>query len=494
MTVSHSQYGAQIVTRVPVTIMDGFTTAFAKALREGVPVERLDGLVSWVSETKLVIVNNTANERSVLQADLADARRGLANSLRQVERADTPEDGDMWADKASEQRSRVDELQRRLEALDTKPVNAALPEEFESEVGFLLSAVDAMEKHPGSMPRKLVHQQEQIMPDRRVNILPDGRLQVEVRVRVPMAGGVASLGPISWIPNDQPALTVPLMWAAQEAAGQPAPWLDLPQPERAPQRERPTVSPSARRLYAGERTRMRGERLILLDELLEVGCTNDDAMCLLGCGFPQAVHVVLAQARSETPPDWVGDAWADPAWMRWLHAAYVGSPLSWGRSGVWATASWYRQMLIDHTIDAGGRISCEELIDKAVGQVRPGGLKRVLKDEHTDASRSRPHLAPLNKWGEWPQRGQSRVPGTRYGVELFMCERCGDPASVATRAIEVLGDILCPNGHMVRAGQVVDRARQHFPDPAQVIAPPEYQWLRVPPRLWTGRRPVNAGD
>lgn len=489
MSGHYARRGGQVVSRIPVEGLAEFLPAFAKALRSGVDVELLDGLSTLSEASTLLVVRSTDDRRKVLLAEQASLRQQRSNAERQSDRQTDPDEADRWADRAAKVSVRLAEVSGELDRLTGTQAASPLGEAFTGEVHFLLEAVRAMATPGVSVPRNLSHHYSNIVTDRRIEVMADGRVQWSCRVRVPAAGGVVALGPITWIPESQPTLTLPLLWAANEAAGVPGPWLTTPSPPRAPLKQRPTASTSARIPFRGEKTRLKVEREMWDEQLRDVGLTTARVNTLLAVAFPAAPAVVIAQARGEAPPSWVPEQWADPVWMKWLHREFTAAN-NWGRNGVWAEPSWLRQAALDYTLDRGGRVTASDLLGDLEKHVldyqdlrlysTPGGYAQSKKGT------TRPWQFPLERTGSWPHRGTHKADCDTFGFRVIRCDRCGEVADIATRALEIVGDVLCPNGHMPWADPDDELARR-------VVVPSDYKALRVPRRVWEVRRRRMGG-
>ena len=497
MSGSHSVYGAEMIARIPATVTEGFAPALAQALRDGVLVEKIDGVSVWI-ESRMVVTDTTEDQLIVLRKKLEQHQVAHANFMEQIAEAkpEAKREKAGYAEEARKVLSKIESFERQIAELeDERAQKTAAPATFETDAQFVLAAVKAISEHRGRMPREVVDDIKKVMPEPQIRIHADSRIEAEVTTRLPVDGKVAEVGPIRWVPDDQPELNVGLAWAAREAAGEPAPWLTQPQPPRQPLPRRHTKSGSAQVAYRGERTRLAIERALLLDRLEQIGATREGALTLVACPFPAAVHVVLAVGEKTAMPSWAGPQWVDPDWAQWLYAAYAGSPAACTSRGHWSNPSWSRQLIIDTAEKRGGQLTFAVLEQAAAANgIKREAITRLVKgDGPLDAGIRRWH-PPTRQWGYWPGRGESLSP-VDYGVELVRCEVCDAPPSIATRVTEILGDTLCASNHMIGATRSLelefDKKEHQFPDPAKVTVPDEYRWLRYPPRMYEWRRLRN---
>lgn len=488
MTGFLSQHGGQAVARVPNAGLRGFLPAFASALREGVPVELLDGLTSLSNHRQMLVTRSVEDRRKILRANQASLRQERGNFERQIARSTDETVMDRWADRADGATRKLAEIAEQLQSLQDSADVEQLQDVFDGEVGFLLTAVAAMAAPDALHEREAVQALDSIVTDRRIVILADGRVQWSATARLPVNGGVASLGPITWIPDEQPELTVALMWCALEIAGARAPWMAQLYPVLPALKERPTLSESARHHFRGDLTLLQQSRRAMDERLSEIGLAPNMVKNLLAVPFPAAAEVVLAVHHQADPPRWVGEQWLERAWATWLHRQYT-TPQNWGRTGVWAEPSWLRQAVVDITVDHGGSITTRDLLTALAPQnLDYTELQRIMKPGGVTASKTdttRPWLFPLTRIGTWPGPGQS-VPRDSWGFEVVLCPTCGEVADIATRALELAGDLLCPNRHLANVVGT-DPAAEH------VVAPEEYLWLRVPRDMWRVRSRRRGG-
>jgi hypothetical protein len=475
-----SVVGGEFVCRIPAEGIEGLVEAFADALESGVEVEKLDGLSAAMSAESMLVTVPVTDRRATLEQQQNSLRQWHANAVRQSERAATMADADRWADKSAEYAKELEAVAQELADLDVRHPAASLGEAFEGEVDYLLNAVRNMvgsERHE----RSLLHQLDAIVHDVQVNVLPDARVEWQAVVRLPVDGGVASVGPVRWLTKVQPELSVALQWAACEAAGDDAPWRRQPQPPRSVPQTRATLSQSAREYRRGDRTRNMAGRDMFLEAFEEVGLSRTAGMKALASPLTPVPYVLLAAARGEEAPDWVPEAWASPEWMGHLHRVYSSDEVRHGNKGKWGTASWLRQACVDVTIAAGGSISVADLLaELELQKLVQTELVRITKSEGAVGkwgSSIRPWRVPLDRWGRWPSHGRSKIDLRGLGVESINCHVCGDVVDHAVRVIDIDGDALCRKGHMSLSD-----------DPQAPPAPLDYLWLRTPERVWRQQR------
>lgn len=213
------------------------------------------------------------------------------------------------------------------------------------------------------------------------------------------------------------------------------------------------------------------------------------AHVLLACPFPAAPYVVLAHAKGEAAPSWVGPQWSDPLWMRWMHHVYTSDDTRWGAVGQYSYASWIRQAALDTALAHGGQVSKRTLLGALTDQnLGRGELSRISAPGGAiskGGSLTRAWHFPLTRVGNYT-RGHRSPPGSEGepGFAVIVCPTCAETATVATRVPEIFGDLLCPNGHMPLGGHDLL---------AGVVAPDEYQWLRVPRSIWSLRSRGRRG-
>lgn len=485
--MSRTQFVGQPVARVPSDMLTGFLPAFAAALREGIDVTWLDGVASWHDGLDTHHTQSKADRRTVLEHDRGLERLRLANARRQAKRATTDSSSDYWADQAADADQRLSRITHDLAHLDEPAKPTDLGSTFEVDVRALLEAAAAMAEAPRRYPRDLVRKSHLVLTDRRITVLPDTSLEASTSVRLPARGGVVSLGPISWTLPNQPALNTGLMWAALEAQGHPAPWLSPrrpPAPSTLPVGANRESGPTRR---GGPAHRARVRLSQLHEDLNCLGLRASMIDRLLGCPFVEAPYVVRAVAAGEPLPEWVGPEWGDPRWARWLHHVYTAPEFS--QPGTeWGEPSWHRQMALDLTIGNGGTSTFANILAAYERQgLSRFELKRITRTEPVRSATNvqAPGWAfPLNRSGQWPRRGM-KVNDNDYGFTTISCPTCRETADTAVRALELPGDLLCPNRHLPLA---------NHPLAKDLRVPAEYLWLRVPRSIWSARRgrsPIN---
>lgn len=410
----------RIASVAPAELHRELVAAAVAALRDGAPVELLDGLQYWrASDLTHQITDTRARRLAALEVDLVAARaayrqaRANANTTRN-ERLRS----DYLAD-AEREAERIDQLEADLAAERDRPADRSEPESFDSDCDFLAHALAGLVHHGEHAPRELADALStvvQFSAFRPVHTTDPPQLEVEFCLLLPADGRVARFGPITCrITNRAYRNTLRDTGDTQRLRA----WL------------------AHRHVAAGHQhldTAPHRAVQFLAEQLESVaGWTQLAARTLARSGLEPLYAIATHLLWGDSVPDDL-----DPGYVELVTSTYGSADFGWNRRHHALDCS-LRQRCVDAAVAAGGHIACVD-------------LEAALADTKVDAVRitvySRPQTlggAPtwepcLERHGDWIQQH----PKSGRSLSAIACPHCGGWASRVVRTPETPACLLCP--------------------------------------------------
>jgi hypothetical protein len=431
------------VRRRPLTATDNFTgrevayfthEQFAKnllpaltaALQDGVPVEFLPGHTAFATRDSQHVVDTFETTKRLMSDSLKDAQRradqNMANSATQGISTELRATFIKRADDAlgEAQRIQADLSDHELR----KPHTATNPETFDVRTDVWLPAIAALDGTT-RVPQAKYQALKTIITDLRLDN-HNGIWTGSLIIRVNTSAGVGLLGPIRW----------------RIGSGGDA-----------------TQALTAR--HADARHVTKYESLVLREQLIgAAGVTEPAALVLLNSSFAELPHVVVNGATGTAFPDWVGEQWQEPTFVKWVTGIYTDPQFAWNVQ--YSDGSPARQECADFVMLHDTPVPGRAIVDAI-----PGLSSHIIRalgrpERRNGAIRVRQPL--LNVVG----------PGRNFADRLFEPFTCpeGHRADIATRIPEIPTDLLCSCGRPAGISSVDLPPDLTFPD--------EYQLLRIP--------------
>lgn len=412
-----------IASIAPAELHRELVAAAVAALRDGAPLELLDGLQYWRAANLTHQITDTRARRiATLEEDLAAAQaayrqaRANANTTRNERLR-----GDYFAD-AEREAERVEQLEADLAAQQARPTGRCEPDSFHSECDFVAHALAGLVHHGEHAPRDLADALStvvQFTAFRPVHTTDPPQLDVEFSLLLPADGRVARFGPITCrVTNRAYRNTLRdngdtqrlRAWLAQRHAAAGHAHLDTA-PHRAVQ--------------------------YLAEQLQATAGWTQLAAGTLARSSLAPLYAIAAHILWDNPlPDDL-----DPDYVELVTSIYSAADFAWNQRHHALDCS-LRQRCVDAAVAAGGRVS---FLD----------LEAALADTKVDAVRitvySRPQSlgdAPtwhpcLERHGDWIQQH----PKTGRSLAAIACPHCGGWASRVVRTPETPACLLCPTCH-----------------------------------------------
>ena len=427
-------------------IARGLVSAFAAAVRTGIPVERMPHQTMFATAGTLTLADDEERRLEDLRVRIADAdKRALrAKTLSLDPEADEDEAKDYQVQaraarrEASEARSALHALEKQIAEPQTP---AAGP--FDALTDLWLPALRALVENGGRVTQAQYQALRVVMPEFSMRPV-DGLWWGSARFRVNTTDGVATLGPVTWLIG------------AGGGRGS-----------------------SAFAANTSARVRDRRSRRELKAILTDKGqLTADAAATALSSPFPQLPAMLAHLAAGQPLPEWVSEQWTAEPFAAWLKQIYCNPRWCWLGNGKYAITSPRRQLIVDYAQKNVSFTAAEAVRDLPLpGREAVATLARAT--------------APGANGRSWLPAVQVLPPaGARVKTFGPVLCRCGEPAAISVRIPEVPADLLCRCGRTPPRGNAM---------PDDVVFPDEYQQLRMPAdhavaveRLTMQRRPLPA--
>lgn len=416
--------GAVIVAHLRTQeVLHGFVRTFAEACRDGVPVKVHLG--SEYAATSGQSIDPRGASAGLLREQVERARIRAARARKLAVAAESEEEAAGYQAEARTWARKAVDAQHRLGLLDTAP-DLEAPARFESDTSVLREALARLATAEDKYTREEYNAFRVVVPSFRLEPDQHGTWKGSAMVRLPIEGGVAEIGPVTW----------PI------AAGGVG-----------------TPSLRVRALTPGGDTEPRDELRVRLGDV--PGLTREAIVTVTNAPFRELPLLLLHLRAGTALPEWVGTEWQDPAFMAHVAAVYGNSQFNWMGKGQYARMSPIRQAIVDLTHEHGA-VTLDQLrtviptatwrgvwanLDKSSGKIRPWAVP--FRDLPAAGDRER-RAAPVRCW-------------------------CGEDGITVARVPEVPGDLLCAGGHAPLAPTSIATT---------VTFPPAYQALRIPREQW----------
>jgi len=419
--------GAVVVAYLDSTqLLGGFVRALADACRSGLPVALRLG--SGYVSTSHGVIDGLRNAAVLLQEEATRARRRADKARALAVTSESQEESDGYAAEAARWTRAAREAEQRLASV-TDTVEERPPATFASDISVLRAALGRLATAEERFTRDEYNAFRTVVPDLRLSAQADGSWLASAVVRLPVEGGIAELGPVTWIVEDRGRGTS----SAKQALHRPG----IPA----------QVTPELR------------HRLESLDQL-----TWQAAKTAANAPFAELPWILLHMLAGEQLPDWVGAPWRDPAFMAHIAATYADPQFAWLGRGQYLRTSPIRQAIVDMAADGDG-VTLEEL-RSVVPWARPSTMWQERREPRE----------MIRAWGPVYERVEATSTRDRH-AKAVQCW-CGALATTVVRVPEVVGDLLCPRGHAPLAPTGLQRTVV-FPEAYQILRVPRERWMRM---------------
>lgn len=381
------------------TLHQNMLEGFAKGLREGIPVDLLDGYRAFTDMSSMLVVNDRQLQKESLEVELQKARSRARNARRAVaEETDSDVRADYQED-ARQETKRMKQLENELARMNEQK-QGSLPKEFEGEVEFLLHGLSALFAAPKSrVPSEVASALRTVLKDLTLE-LKDNYVHWSASLIVPADGQVLILGPFS---GKVPFLGRHLSQAEED---------DL--------------------LEAGRSSIRRRQ---LRKQLVDIGYSKNLAQTITLAPGGYLVRALLGE--EVTWPD-CESSFDHEKFNSYLRKEYERQP-SWNPQ-IYNQTCGDRQLLADLVAALGGRSSFAQLKPIFIDlNIPPSKLYYLSSEKSYPLREGRNAFPSVRRIGIW-----SKARGTISGeLANWLCPQCQQPATAVVRVIEVSGGILC---------------------------------------------------
>ncbi|MFP3712574.1 hypothetical protein [Puerhibacterium sp. TATVAM-FAB25] len=410
-------------------LLHGFVRAFARACREGVPVQKLAGLSVFYAVADSARVAVSENPRDVLRGDAERARSRLERAVKRSVATEDEEIGKQLLREAERWRRAEQEALTKLAGLEQERADEQVPRSFRSSTQLIDAALARLATADDRFTQEEYEAFRTLVRDLKLVQRSDGGWEASAVVRLPVEDGVAEVGPIGWtITNANTG--VQTMRARMDRPG-----------------------------YGATRSRD-----TLVEELTAAGVSRVAALVITHAPFPELAQLLREAVLDLPPAAWVGPEWRRPEFAAHIRAVYTDPAFRWDPRGKWTRMSAERQACVDLAIERGS------ITYKDLQEVSPGARQDSVWRLSSPPSRS---FTPTGM-REWSPVLDGRIERTRLVAAPRRCW-CGALGTTIARVPEVATDLLCSNGHVVTG----DR-----PSGPAIAFPSDYQLLRMLPEQW----------
>ncbi len=407
----------------PAEFHGAVQAAAVAALRDGAPVELLDGVEFWrMSDLNARVTDTRGRRIAMLGEELADARRAYDQARRNANsttneklRADYLADSEREAD-------RITALEADLASAEAQPDSAATPDAFDSDCDFLAHALAGLTVHGEHAPAEYVDALSRVIEfDAFTPIHTTDPPQVEVtfHLLLPADGRVARFGPITCrVQNRAYRNTLRDNGETQRA--------------RALMHQRLRQEGHAD-LDAAPHRAVDSLRDLLVTQL---GWTRHAARTLATSGVGALYDIAAHLLWGDPLP-----AGLDPAYVELVTTTYQDPGFRWNphRHALDCTL---RQTAVDAVVAAGGHLGFTELETALTNTTVDDVRITVFSRDQTIGNGPTWHPC-LERRGDWIQQH----PKSGRSLAAATCPHCNGFASRVVRTPETPADLLCPTCH-----------------------------------------------
>jgi len=436
---------AELVGRVRLEdVHRGLVQALSDRLRGGIPAFRLHNQAFLVGSRGIAAVVKRDADRVRLQAkrtQLAHVRTSAERAYFECTVASARARCQAAFEEACRDLDRVDAELAELEraAADTGPDPGP---SFAVDGDVLADAMKALIIDGRKATRAQSEALKIVVPALEIRRNDDGTLSGYATVRLPIADGVAELGPITWRVRDMARGTAALRGAS-------------PVPEGV-------VVPPRDELVSG---------------LVASGLTRNAAFVVANCPLPELGQVLLHRDDLSRLPAWVAGDWRQSAFVAHVTDTYVHRADDLPGGGRYSSASPERQAVVDLIAAAGGRLPRREL------QQQYPRLNEGLWQMGAQQTGRKGYRTP------WPQPFEIENIGWRENDLVAVGCPCGGYATWVLRVPEVPTCLAC------RCGRIALDPEGHY---ASLRLPAGYRGLVVSEAAWRAavgeRRPRDSAE
>lgn len=384
------------------------------AIRDGVPVEWLDGHHAWREGDVLRVAERAPDPTKDLERRIARTEKQLTNLTDSIANARTEALRDRLTQDADRVQRELDELHNDLAAANAERQPVEEPDTFDSELGFLVSCLAVLRETHESADAELGDALSTILEQLELRPDPNGdELTWNTRVRVPARGGVACV-------HAQGRVPAATLRKARSIAAQQHDILEAFMTEDV------TIDEVTTRF--GKTSTDRVQRA-LLAELATHGLPRGIRGHLVHRAPLPARQVVWASLnRRRWPQD------TDPGYADHVAHAYIQSPTRGGNPGRRHQAAARAQLICDYLADRGGTAPRAQVVtDLADRGVTDAAVATALEARVAPGHRYRPRA--IRRCPERPSTD----------IALLDCPHCGGWARIVCHLPEVPDGLLCPD-------------------------------------------------
>jgi hypothetical protein len=406
----------RIATVDPLELHEQIALSAIAALRHGAPVQLLDGLSFWSSNTGArSVIDERAAKRQRLRDEIARTEAEYRNARANANATDNERlRRDYIADSEVHART-LDGLEGQLAVLEQTPDTAPAASAFTSEADYLAHALAGLVLNGEYAPPDASDALSQIIEFtafRAIAHTDPPQLETEFHLLLPANGMVAKFGPITCRVRNR-AYRNTLRDNGDAAA--------------------------ARSLLAasyGDDAAGAGPRAIhaFAKALREAGWTRNAARLLSASGLT-TLHQIAAHALWDRPLDVA----IDPRLAELVIDTYSSPDFSWNPRAHALDCS-LRQLCVDAVVANGGSMAYPDL-EAALADTKVDDLRITIYSRGQQLG-SAPTWHPcLIRVGDWLQQH----PKSGRSLRAVACPHCGGWASKVIRTPETPACLLCPD-------------------------------------------------
>ena len=412
----------RIASLNPVELHQAISDAAIAALRNGAPIEQLDGLTYYKINGRLAARHDTTEQkRNHLTKRITEEEEIAKRARANANRVDDEQAQAAFVDDAVRAHTEIKRLRKELDSCNTENNPQALPDEISSELDYFAHALARLAVTTKTPNREFADAVQQIITDIKITPRIDERVcDVEFRLCVPAADRVLTIGPIRTVVTNR---------------AYPA---TLPD-DISPNSPRRTLvrAASSNALHPPPGGSHLETIQIIKDQLIKRGYSPLASGTLLRSNSAALNAFIAAELWNEPIPDEF-----DPEYITHIRNTYKSTTFRWNPRNHKVDAN-LRQQLTNAVVARDGHATMHELInDLAHTKINANRIAVYSTDQ---ACGPAPPWQPcVTRQGLWT----SNTSRDERSLRTRKCPHCPDGhATTVIRVPEVPACVLCPTCH-----------------------------------------------